>query len=380
MKKAYLELIRGVAALLVLITHIVSLHPSLKSMGLNTISNWGTESVIVFFILSGVVINLSYTHSPKSSGEFIANRIRRLYPQFLLGMILGFISLLVLGLQTPSVSMLAGNLLMLSTLQCYIFCTISSNLPIWSLSFEMAFYFLFSLIIKTRIKIFYWFLLSLIAIPFYYNNIENPYLKQLVAVFAFSSIWLVGYYVFEYRNKFHFDIQTSIISVSLLPLLSRIQWTFEYYCPIRFLIFALAAIPFLHFCLEEKKQGRKIHVGLIVVVYLISVFFLHKKSSSLLYNKIFYSSLPIIAVLFYQLVVKFKFKARLKEFLTGRFAMLFGKYSYSFYILHFPIFYLIAKFINNPAVYILMSISILIVLAYFSENYFQKIFIKKKLS
>ena len=380
MKRVYLELIRGVAAILVLITHIVSLHPKLKSMGLNTISNWGTESVIVFFILSGVVINLSYTNSPKSSGEFIVNRIRRLYPQFLLGMILGLIALLVLGLQMPSASMLAGNLLMLSTLQCYIFCTISSNLPIWSLSFEMAFYILFSLIIKTRIKILYWLLLSLIAIPFYYTNIENPYLKQLVAVFAFSSIWLVGYYVFEYRNKFHFDIQTSIVSVSLLPLLSRIQWTSEYYCPIRFLIFALAAIPFFHFCLEEKKQGEKIHFGFIVVAYLISVFFLHQKSSSLLYNKIFYSSLPIICVLFYQLIVKFKFKASVKAFLTGRFAMLSGKYSYSFYILHFPIFFLIGKFINNPALYILMSISILIVLAYFSENYFQKLFIKKKSS
>jgi peptidoglycan/LPS O-acetylase OafA/YrhL len=96
----------------------------------------------------------------------------------------------------------------------------------------------------------------------------------------------------------------------------------------------------------------------------------------LLYNKIFYSSLPIAGVLFYQLIVKFKFKASAKAFLTGRFAMLSGKYSYSFYILHFPIFFLIGKFINNPALYILMSISILILLAYFSENYFQKLFIK----
>lgn len=163
-------------------------------------------------------------------------------------------------------------------------------------------------------------------------------------------------------------------------MLSRIQWTTEYYCPIRFLIFALVAFPFFHFSLEENKQGKKIHVGFIVLIYLISVLFLNLKSSSLFYNKIFYSSLPIIGVLIYQLIVKFKFKARVKIFITGRFAMLSGKYSYSIYILHFPIFFLNGKFINNPALYILMSISTLILLAYFSENYFQKLFIKKKSS
>src|ERR1700733_13505016 len=95
MKKVYLELVRGAAAILVLITHLTMLHPKLQSPGLNIIANWGTESVMIFFILSGIVINISQTRIGRSGGAFIGNRLLRLYPQFLVGLFLG---LLVIGI------------------------------------------------------------------------------------------------------------------------------------------------------------------------------------------------------------------------------------------------------------------------------------------
>src|SRR5215204_53815 len=89
MKNTTLELIRGVAAILVVFTHLFSNNETLNHVPFHTlISGWGTESVILFFVLSGIVINLTHTKKPKGRTEFFKNRLLRIYPLYFIGLIL----------------------------------------------------------------------------------------------------------------------------------------------------------------------------------------------------------------------------------------------------------------------------------------------------
>jgi len=75
MKKLYLEFIRGAAAIVVLLYHFIELHPAGNGPKHYYLSNWGTDAVIIFFILSGIVINISQTNNPKTKIDFISNRL-----------------------------------------------------------------------------------------------------------------------------------------------------------------------------------------------------------------------------------------------------------------------------------------------------------------
>lgn len=84
--------VRGLAAAIVLISHVVQIH-LLRFVGLNTplhhISSVSSEyAVVVFFILSGYLITHSLESNVKRNGRlrlwlFTAARIARLYPPFL---------------------------------------------------------------------------------------------------------------------------------------------------------------------------------------------------------------------------------------------------------------------------------------------------------
>ncbi len=169
-------------------------------------------------MLSGLVINLSETKKPKSTTAFLSNRFLRIYPQFGAGMLLAFIALYVTNTAFPSLKVILGNFFMVSTMKDYmgyIVPSIQSNLPVWSLSFEVAFYLLFALTIGRNQKkaLFYWFLISLIAIPLYFLKVERDVLTHVIAVFAFSSVWLVGYYIYQYRNYFYAEKYTVLFGL-----------------------------------------------------------------------------------------------------------------------------------------------------------------------
>src|ERR1700749_3843493 len=150
MKKLYLEFIRGAAAVIVLLYHCIEMHPQGKGPKHFYFSNWGTDAVIVFFILSGIVINISLSRNPKSPTEFITNRLVRLYPQLITGLLLGLGVLYITRSVMPSLGEIIGNFFMLSALKGYmnnIVPSFESNSPIWSLSFEMFFYLVFAMTI-----------------------------------------------------------------------------------------------------------------------------------------------------------------------------------------------------------------------------------------
>jgi peptidoglycan/LPS O-acetylase OafA/YrhL len=192
MKKLYLEFIRGAAAVTVLVYHFLELHTLSNHSKHFYFANWGTDAVIVFFILSGIVINISQSNNPKSKSDFMANRLLRIYPQLVAGLLLGLLALYFTNTAFPSAGVITGNFFMISAVKGYminIVPCLESNSPLWSISYEILFYLLFALTIGRYKKkaIIIWFFISLAIMPLYYSQIGTDVLKHFVACWHFHQ-------------------------------------------------------------------------------------------------------------------------------------------------------------------------------------------------
>ena|ERR1700722_188133 len=383
-KQLYLEFVRGTVAILVFIAHTIELLPPISNAPDRFMINYvGTDSVMIFFLLSGCVINISQTRKPKSQKEFFVNRIIRLYPQFFTGVLLALIVIFVLKMPTPSLGNIFGNFFMFSTIQGYITTCFRTNLPVWTLTFEMFFYIMFLVCIgsNTKRKIWIWFFLSLLMMPLYYLKLGNNFERHFIFIIVFSSIWVVGYFIYAYRKYFYADTYTALFSFALLPIISRLHIFNLAYDPFNYLLFALMAAPFFRFSLQEKPEGVKIKIGYIIVAYigLSILLFLHHDAGKVS-SKIIYTVLPCAIVFFYFLIKTLNLKEKFIN-QVNKIGAVTGKYSYSLYIIHYPILYFLASVIKNKIVYVITSILIVTVACYILESVFQpavvRIFKKK---
>ena len=138
-----LDCLRGFAALYVFLGHLLpSVMPAHPLLAMPF--RFGQEAVILFFLISGFVIYYSCeNNSDKSFFRYFTARLKRIYPIFLL-------SLLLAGSSNPDADAtswrnLVGNLLMLQDFD-YLkpgvwFNVFAGNDPLWSLSYEWWFYF-----------------------------------------------------------------------------------------------------------------------------------------------------------------------------------------------------------------------------------------------
>ena len=169
-----LDLIRAVAAFTVMFGHLRTLffvdfqHLQNKTLPLDALyffAGFGHQAVIVFFVLSGFLISSTVIRSHVlgkwSWRDYAINRATRLYVVLVPGLFLGFFwdrlgswlfaaqgiythSLSDLGPAVPlknlTLGTLLGNLLFLQTILCE---TLGSNGPLWSLANEFWYYVLF---------------------------------------------------------------------------------------------------------------------------------------------------------------------------------------------------------------------------------------------
>jgi peptidoglycan/LPS O-acetylase OafA/YrhL len=148
---AWLDVLRGLAALAVLVDHggYVVLH-SVR----NEIYHWfdpGNYGVFVFFIISGYIVPASLERKG-SVRTFWVSRIFRLYPLYLLAVTIAVALYFahfgsVRGENAdPETSILSQLLMMSNVLE-------GKNLPnvVWSLSYEMVFYLLLSALFIARV-------------------------------------------------------------------------------------------------------------------------------------------------------------------------------------------------------------------------------------
>lgn len=165
MRNPGLEAVRGLAALVVLLTHLPEIPGVRAGVGQAImLLNWGTEAVVVFFLLSGTVIRISLDRTPRSAASFLWTRTVRLLPLYFVAVAFSVLVLYVHD-NPPDAWTIIGNCLFLQSLPGYVCPCLASNLPLWSLAFEAFFYLAFALTIGRAqpFLIWIWATLALVA-------------------------------------------------------------------------------------------------------------------------------------------------------------------------------------------------------------------------
>ena len=148
---AWLDVLRGVAALCVVFDHFGAFMPAGIRGAVNHWSNPGDYGVFVFFLISGYIVPASLERKG-SVRTFWVSRIFRLYPLYLLaiGLAVALWMAHFGGLRgedaDPETSVLSQMLMMSNVLA-------GTNLPnvVWSLSYEMIFYLLLTALFMARV-------------------------------------------------------------------------------------------------------------------------------------------------------------------------------------------------------------------------------------
>ncbi|HLZ89300.1 MAG TPA: acyltransferase family protein [Puia sp.] len=374
MKNLKLELVRGLAALMVFFCHCgMNCQPLFFNPIYHSLTNWALEAVIIFFVLSGVVIHISQLNRPKSPNQFLLNRLKRLYPQYLVGLLLGF------ALYGWDMKLFLGHAFFLATLKGYIVQVIPTNPAVWSLTFEMFFYLLYYLYLRSGSNkgvMRVWIAASIICVPLYYLRLHGI-AGHLIAMFAFSSLWLLGYFLVKYIGLIPKPTLPQVFfSVGILMLSARIRYTSEYYCIIKCFIFSLVAIPLFTYCLSDRSRNKKqLKWYYLIGAYLLFVGLIQVYSRSMGSSKFIYLFCPPA---FYLCAVLLDRAAKIKALLLNIGGFL-GNISYSLYIIHFPLLYIIGTIIGitRPVYFLPVALVTVIPLAWLLESITQRLFMSR---
>lgn len=331
-KVSKIEALRGFAALYVLIHHF--------NLGegswLKYILQQGQVAVIMFFVISGFVLNLSnrdqIISGKVSFRNYFVKRFRRIYPVLVASMILAYLaSCLAKGeIVLFNWKEFLANLLNLQDLARHPGCwfeAFAENTPLWSLSYEWWFYMLFFPLTK-------------------YIKFENQrYVALGISVFGFFTYVL-------YPNQF------SII--------------FEYF------IIWWSGVELAQAWKSNKLSGFKnlsfIYGSLIILLTLqvVRVFLFSEKLQISYYPIInsFHTTFAIVLISAGLIWYKMKFIGF--KYTFGYFEF-FGPISYSIYLFHFP---LVMKykfpFFGNLAIQYVVMLTVLYLVCIVIEVKFQK--------
>ena len=382
MKYKYLEYLRACAALAVFVNHIVGKLPYLekhKGAALQSIGAWGTEAVIIFFLLSGVVINHTVKKSEQNTTTFLKKRAIRILPIYYTCIILAVGIDSVTNFQTNTAANYLGTFFFVATLHGLLTQPMATIGVAWSLSFEVFFYIIYSFTIGKNQKklLLAWIFLSLISVFLYYISISNNVLAYFVLMLSFSSLWLVGYFIYEFKHLFKTNFSTAVFAFSMIPLINRLQISPYYYDVIIYLVTAFVCIPIFIFALKSSEQeisNQKLfkitHLHYLPV-YFLAAFLSLMYSKSLLISRIIYLSIPLISLILLNGKVEYIIKSMLKSWES---VMLFiASISYALYLTHMPIIFLFGRLMPSVVIpNIIFIIIVVFALSTFLEHFLQK--------
>ena len=189
------EGLRGVAALMVLYTHLLlpaadvdsAYSPWAGFMSIET----SQGAVLLFFVLSGYVIGLTNRgdFSLPAIVEYGRRRIIRIVPLYLIAVLISAAIRPIDGVST-----ILGNLLFLQNelvVGTWSTPILKANTNLWSLNYEMLYYALFPLVWMTRS---HWKVWTGLAAILGFAGFSLPLGGQLVATYAAGwTFWLVGF-------------------------------------------------------------------------------------------------------------------------------------------------------------------------------------------
>jgi peptidoglycan/LPS O-acetylase OafA/YrhL len=267
-----------------------------------------------------------------------------------------------------------GNLLFLQTLQGYISPTIITNQALWSLSFEVFFYLLYALTIgKNQKKMLYsWVGISTFALIIQIVLPLSGIFGHLTIMFAYSSIWLLGYYLVDLSKYLNIDLIFASASLGLLPILSRLDFS-NYYLAAKHLLVAVTIIPLFVILTSNNKVDREqkrissltLEWSIWLIIYIIALF-LNFRSQSLLISKIIYCFIPLFLATSTLLYKKYSRPIQIND----QFWLMSGQLSYAFYIIHMPIIYALNLSSFTLGIKLALAIIVSVTSTYILEYYF----------
>src|SRR5450432_1536192 len=233
-KLTKLDAIRGFAALYVVFYHsFFSESFIIGDHNLSFLFKFGQEAVILFFLMSGFVIEYSFEISKdKSFWSYFQKRFYRIYIPLGIVMITQYVMLSVKngGLVNPEWLQLGGNIFMLqdvSGLKPNVICNpYLGNSPLWSLSYEwwfyMSFYLFFRILSRLRFNELY---ISLLVVFSALTYLWQPFFIN--RLFMYYGIWWTGVIMAKSFIKNSFvkikDLRISILVLSSSVLLLLIN-------------------------------------------------------------------------------------------------------------------------------------------------------------
>lgn len=151
----YLDLARFVAALLVVVNH--SNH---RQIVLDPLPQWGHSAVMVFFVLSGFVIAYVATTRERTPKEYAISRFTRIYSVVPVALVVTLLADFIVRSLAPDFYRTVGtdDHTLIRLISSFFFLnevwsisiTTYSNVPYWSLNYEVWYYILFGMVMFLR--------------------------------------------------------------------------------------------------------------------------------------------------------------------------------------------------------------------------------------
>ncbi|WP_286266990.1 acyltransferase family protein [Thalassotalea atypica] len=204
----YLDFIRFAAALAVFVSHV----PGFAGGWLWQVAGFGHEAVVIFFVLSGFVISYVVFEKQESAIKYTVSRLSRIYSVAIPALFLT-LSLYYLGQEVNQAAFVSLNeklndpiLTLISaftfTNQSWLASPVFSNLPYWSLGYEVLYYLFFGILVYSRgnKRV---MLLGLVCL------LMGP------SILLYLPIWLAGVFCFKKLKVYNLSFGLSLLLYSI---------------------------------------------------------------------------------------------------------------------------------------------------------------------
>jgi peptidoglycan/LPS O-acetylase OafA/YrhL len=338
-----LEIIRALAALLVVYNHVFNfgLVPKFGFLWLPT--QLATEAVIVFFVLSGTVITLSaerrsalqLTRSETLLG-YLQARLLRIYPIYLLGLVLAAIDQIWIDGSWMTGREFFGNAVFLGA--GFVVPTPRYNAPLWSLSNEVFYYLLFAVSFYFARFIILWAAMAVLCAVFLYPpRLGGGVPAHLIFVLGLSLPWIMGHWIAAKRNELpRISVPLGFCFFVIGLAFARVPLTSTYFDVFRLTAFGACCCPLILSLIQthSENEDRPQYRGWRVSVSLTGIAMLWAFSPSIFLVKI---SLTALSLIFAVLSIE-HVQAGLACFhRLVRPLTYVGSISYALYVLHAPL-------------------------------------------
>jgi exopolysaccharide production protein ExoZ len=312
-KKKYLDILqifRGIAALMVVCHHTIgsisfyhkAQYPFFTYLGI--IGKYGVD---FFFVLSGFIISYSVFYSynePKAFNTYLKNRLLRIYIPYLpIGILM-----LVLYTFLPNLSHSERTISTITSLTLLPNGNPALSVA-WSLTYELLFYFLFSISFFSRKMwnnfVFVWLFLLVV---FNYSSLEvlpflkTPFFQVLFSPYNFE--FLLGYFLsllIIHNKKINLYLSILILIVTLGGFLSSLFINYHLFAFSTNLFFALFVFFLLYVAINKFDTSfKKNALFMLIGNATYSIYLIHNPLQMIvirLYPKISSSTSLILALL-----------------------------------------------------------------------------------